>query len=161
MSPYCVAGPVLGARPTVMDERDAPETEGQTEGRGRVMRPFKGSGQRTQGGQMTRLGACEGRGHGGDQLAKQRSTEVAPQSASMSRGEGESAQRVFRSYVVRGRGELLLGCRISGAQAGQSLYCQAGLYGLWHTDLGVIHMGTEHEISGFVEIPLVLLTTGG
>lgn len=78
MSPYCVAGPVLGARPTVMDETDAPETEGQTEGWGRVMRPFKGLGQRAQGGQMTRFGACEGRGHGGDQLAKQRSTEVAP-----------------------------------------------------------------------------------
>lgn len=66
----------------------------------------------------------------------------------MSRGEGESAQHVFKSYVVMGRGELLLGRRISGAQAGQSLYCQAGLYGLWHTDLGVIHMGTEHEIWG-------------
>ena len=26
---------------------------------------------------MTRLGACEGRGHGGDQLAKQRGIEVA------------------------------------------------------------------------------------
>lgn len=79
MSPYCVAGPVLGARPTVMDQTDTPETEGQTEGRGRAMRPFKGSGQRAQGGQITRLGACEGRGHGGDQLAKQRSTEVALQ----------------------------------------------------------------------------------
>lgn len=99
-----MAGPVLGARPTVMDETDTPETEGQTEGRGRVMRPFKGSGQRAQGGQMTWLGACEGRGHGGDQLAKQRSTEVALQRASMSRGEGESAQHVFKSYVVRGRG---------------------------------------------------------
>lgn len=65
MSPYYVAGPVLGAGHTAMGETDrnrhantGPWTCDSVLGR---------LGKEPQGGQMTRLGACEGRGHGGGQ----------------------------------------------------------------------------------------------